>query len=276
MQNYKKILLLVLLVGPYKTFGMLQRCAPKIAPVTTAALLASKRFLCGNQANDPMWIKANDAVEEFHKKHGFKELDATQLNHMASVKNKAVLKNLKESEKNPDYLRLIFDNPYNLEADVVRPIVEPLLKKHGLDVKKVVIAIDQYAIFVSPTGPGVAGDCLLFGYNFMEQPFAHQVAMIEYVLAHMICRDSEYALFYKDILSADLDAKHEYALLINRRAATHSALQSLENTKILIQMTNDLPELDLVAKEQKLKKLHHQSTYLENLLAYMSKKEQEK
>lgn len=49
--------------------SMFRYVTPKALPITAAFTLSQKRQLCGNQAQDPMWIQADKAVEDFLQKH---------------------------------------------------------------------------------------------------------------------------------------------------------------------------------------------------------------
>ena len=276
MQSFTKISLrflsiLALLGASHQAFGM-HRAACKIASVAAAAVLINqKRSLCGNQAQDPMWLKANNAVENFRKKHGLKKLRRADLDQILSDLDKAWMHN--------------FDND-SKSADLLRPIVEPYIKKHGLDPAKIKIVVDKS---LKDAPAAAAGNLLFFHSKFLTMSPSWQRSAIEHELGHILCHDAPYRMFYRHNISQGSDIDRQHILLLEQRADTHSALQSIENTKALLHWSDgyavdfkkykiqecELDQtLDPIAKEQKLQKLKTKPNYLEQLLAYMSKKEQ--
>lgn len=288
MKNFKKAYILVLLACSDQTCAMMRSVSQMaLSPVAAVLLLTSKRFLCSNQATDPMWLKANYHVDDFRRKHGLPTADPAVLDSMSSIIDLKFRHNCA-------------DKIDHGSVDIIRPIVEPLIKKHGLDITKVQVTVVNDSTIVPFAA--TAGNSLIFSKQFLAWPLSWQIATIEHELGHMFCQDSAYNVFYEQFrkfynLPAHANLEHEYKLLIERRADTHSALQSLQNTKALMDANNSFahggnPEhlknyeikkceldqtLDRETKEKKLKELQKKLTYLEELFKYMyEKKDSEK
>ncbi|MCX5923799.1 MAG: hypothetical protein NTZ68_00015 [Candidatus Dependentiae bacterium] len=275
----KTLSILAMLACSGQAFAMMQHgVSQMVAPVAAAVLLTQKRFLCGNQASDPVWIKANHQVELFRKKHNIPKVDSVCLDAISTAIDQELWKKLAD------------DNDQD-SVDLMRPIVEPLVEKHGLDVSKISIIVPKNPISHSIASAG--GNALIFKKNFLNWTPAWQKAAIEHELGHVVCYDSAYKVL--GLASLSSDAGREYTLLIERRADTHSALQSLQNSKSLIDIHSNNGSgwadilkkhellvclrdetLDKFTKAKKIKYLLEKPTYLEELLDYMAKKENEK
>ena len=289
MKNFTKISLKIVsilaIVWSNQSFGMLRRFAPKAGLPTTAVTLAQNRALCGDQGSDPMWIKANHAVERFREIHGMKKIKPEELEQMSQ-----------QSEKTMDLLMgpvgqipESYTAQQKISAEKFKTFIQPVLKKHDLE-NKVHVRFIDIPDKVSPASAG--GNSILINKDFLNFDPTTQIAIIEHELTHIMYKDPAYTKRYKEILHANPLLKHTHLLLFERRADTHSSIQSKSNAQSLLALNKTVnggyaqqlknhemvlclndTTLNEFEKAQKLECLTKKPTYLEELVTYMTKKE---
>ncbi len=229
----KKIFLIVTfnLISMHSV-AMLRRVASKVTPLTSSVLATQTRHLLPGQESNPLWIKANQEVENFRAQFRCPILTAAQINELeqkitANSLNKLSTLSLQQPHGFQKQKQLI------IEQEVVR-----LLKKHSIDPSsiKIMFVSSDAAKKIKDLQVGlmaVSGKILVIMdlvFKFSQEEIT---AAIEHEIGHLICNDNPY-LFVSDKIKDKYPRVHDYHMhLLERRADIHSGIQSRKNFESL-------------------------------------------
>jgi len=195
---------------------------------------SGRKYLLPGQEHHPLWLQANRDVENIKKQFQLPTLTLEQIEYI----NQAQAKNL------ATILKILPPINLNLEEERQRKIIEDrakeLFKLHkvGNDKNIVFISSADAKNFLNEESPiFVAGNTLLITTHALSYPHNEITAAIEHEIGHLITNDISHSTIYQNLLNpADYNF---YVHVTEKRADTHSGIQSKKNVEELMNRDKD-------------------------------------
>ncbi|HSW76189.1 MAG TPA: hypothetical protein VLG50_04055 [Candidatus Saccharimonadales bacterium] len=205
----------------------------RVPTMTTAEMVTPQRFLLPGQEKIALWVKANNDIDEFRKQWNIPPLstkDIQEINQIQEAKLKDLIKKFPIDNE---------DIAVQHRKKVIKKHIAYLLKKHGIDPKD----IDIY--FVSPEvaeqiglgNYGVIGNTIIMINEVLQASDDEINTAIEHEISHLVHNDSAYLVQAQISGLLDPVMTNYYLLLLEKRADTHSSIQSKQNVLETIKMS---------------------------------------
>jgi len=195
-------------------------------------------YLLPGQEKNPIWIQANQDIEQFRKRFGLPEVPLSDLEKTEQLIDKRCLKLIVQASS------IEFSPEHEQRKVKITKKVKILLKQHGINSTTIplyFIASEaekklNHGKFLAVT----VGRSLIIFERILECSDQEITAILEHEIGHLVSHDSPYS-YQLNVGAAkgEIDKKvvEDYILLVEKRADIHSGIQSKQNAHALCSTT---------------------------------------
>jgi len=236
---------------PEESMWATQKLMPMQAPTGSGAFKATRLnlfratpplYLQPGQEKNPMWIQANQDVEDFRKLHGFPKATIEELTEIELAADEIFSKQIHP------FLQLQFTQEQYQRKIQIEQEIKMLLEKHGIHPKTIPVYFisskaEKELHFVNAWA-GVIGRSLIIFERGLECSPQEMTALLEHEIGHLVSHDSAYLKILNRLADKgqiDSCMIPRYTLLTEKRADIHSGIQSTGNVKGLCSKSDYAP-----------------------------------
>jgi len=230
-------------VTPEKPLCITQELMPKRVSAGSGAFKATRLnllratpplYLLPGQEKNPIWIQANQDIEQFRKRFGLPEVPLSDLEKIEQLIDKRCLNLIVQASS------IGFSPEHEQRKIEITKKVKILLKQHGINSTTIplyfIASEAEKKLNLGDFLAVIIGRSLIIFERILECSDQEITAILEHEIGHLVSHDSPYS-YQLNVGAAkgEIDKKvvEDYILLVEKRADIHSGIQSKQNAHAL-------------------------------------------